>query len=148
MLWSVATLKGIKEILAANKKEKVFNGIGVEPSSLDILPDPDYIEAALSINGLNDVNRSGDIILIMKDKTTGSASDRYTIGAACKSWHGSLNPSDSYVPLILAYPGGNKKEIEKIVEVTDYCDVAEGCDGNWNVTDLIKTIINKQYGAQ
>jgi len=43
----------------------------------------------------------------------------------------SLNHGDSYVPLIVAYPGGNKKELTDIVDNVDYCDV----------TDLIKTII-------
>jgi len=112
------------------------------------LADPDYIESVLRIDGLNNVDRSGNIVLIMKDKTTGDTIDRYTAGVACKSWHGSLNPSDSYVPLILAYPGGNKKELADIVDKTDYCNVAEGCDGNWNVTDLVKQIITKQYNAQ
>ena len=124
------------------------------PGLQDILyPDPDYINAALRINCLNDPMRSGDIILVMKDQTAGgdtadSNIKRFTTGVACKSWHGSLNPSDSYVPLILAYPGGNKKVLEDIINYTGGCSTSAGCDGNWRVTDLIKKIIENQYPAQ
>ena len=66
----------------------------------------EYVKAAMRIAGLNDPMRSGDIILVMKDQTAGgdtadSNIKRFTTGVACKSWHGSLNPSDSYVPLIV-----------------------------------------------
>jgi hypothetical protein len=132
---------------------KEFNGYDIAPG--DVSDGAEYINASTRIDGLNDPNRSGDIILIMNDKTNTTGQDglshpekRFTTGVACKSWHGSLNPSDSYVPLILAYPGGNKKALADIIDDTDYCDVTEGCDGNWNVTDLIKTIIQTQYGTQ
>jgi len=106
----------------------------------------DYIDAVNRIKGLNNFNRSGDIILIMKDRTTGDAIDRYTSGSACKSWHGSLNPSDSYVPLIVSYPGGSKKEVEGILQKGTLCKQDySGCRGNWKVTDIIKEIITEQY---
>ena len=106
---------------------------------------PAYVKDAMRIPGMNHPDRSGDIVLIMKDSTTGSAIDRFTTGVACKSWHGSLNPSDSYVPLIVAYPGGNKYEIAPQVNQTQECSVAEGCDGNWRVADLILQLMSKQY---
>ncbi len=95
---------------------------------------------------MNHPYRSGDIVLIMKDKTSGDAAERYTTGSACKSWHGGLNPSDSYVPLIVSYPGGNRKEIESILQKESLCKQDySGCRGNWKVTDIIKEIITEQY---
>jgi hypothetical protein len=76
------------------------------------------------------------------------ANSRYTTGVAYKAWHGSLNPSDSYVPLIVAYPGGTKKVLGNIIDNTPGCKVATGCDGNWRVTDLIKKLIENQYPVQ
>ncbi len=94
------------------------------------------------------MERSGDIILIFKDHTTGSELDRYTCGVACKAWHGSLNPSDSYVPLILAYPGGNKYELQDILDNVEGCETVDGetrCEGNWKVMDVIKELVSGQY---
>jgi len=143
--------KSIDEILIRMEDDNyyVFNGLDDNgepvPLGIDILGN-EYIEAELRITGMNNKDRSGDIVLIMKDKMSDSAIDRFTTGTACKSWHGSLNPSDSYVPLILAYPGGNKKEIEDILRKdtlckTDYSD----CRGNWKLTDIVKEIIREQY---
>lgn len=100
------------------------------------------VNAVNRIKKLNNFNRSGDIVLLMNDKTDGSATDRYTTGVACKSWHGSLNRSDSYVPFILSYPGGNKDEM---IKVTSTICINNGCEGNWSVTELIKNIIQRQY---
>jgi hypothetical protein len=112
-----------------------------------------YISAFNRIVGMNHLKRSGDIVLIMKDAVDIPEGDtmqnyRFTTGVACKSWHGSLNRSDSYVPLIIAYPGGNKVEMQSFIDTTSGCSSTTGCDGNWRVTDLIKTIVQKQYGAQ
>jgi len=114
----------------------------IEETTLDPIK---YIDAMKRIEGLNDPERSGDIVLIMKDKTDGNVLDRYTSGVACKSWHGSLNPSDSYVPFIVTYPGGNKDELSPIVEKA--CDNGI-CEGNWQVTDMVKKIIETQYTNQ
>jgi hypothetical protein len=104
-----------------------------------------YVNATTRINGMNNPTRSGDIILIMKDATTGSASERYTTGVACKSWHGSLNPTDSYVPFIVSYPGGNKFELDPIIQ--NVCTNGL-CEGNWKAKDLITEIIKTQYTVQ
>ena len=105
---------------------------------------PEYVEAVDRVTRMNNSNRSGDIILIMKTRR-GDISQRYTTGSACKAWHGSLAHSDSYVPLIMAYPGGNKYELEPLIDNTDGCATGEGCDGNWRVHDLIKTSVERQY---
>ena len=68
---------------------------------------------------------------------------RFTTGYACKSWHGSLNPSDSYVPLVMSYPGGNKTELKK---TSDAVCVNNACKDNWILPSLIKDIIKKQSG--
>jgi len=95
---------------------------------------------------MNNVKRSGDMVLIMKDNTSGNALDRYTTGVACKSWHGSLSRSDSYVPFIFAYPGGNKTEIETILKKDTVCrSDYSNCKGNWKLTETVKEIIKSQY---
>jgi hypothetical protein len=95
---------------------------------------------------MNHKDRSGDIVLIMKDTPTGNVNDRYTTGVACKSWHGSLNPSDSYVPFIVSYPGGNNYEIEKILQKETLCKADySNCKGNWKLSDTVKEIISEQY---
>ena len=143
---------------------KDFNGVQLDASDNVIGPNAAtitetyfdanaYISAFNRIDGMNHLKRSGDIVLIMKDVVGIPAGDsmqnyRYTTGVACKSWHGSLNRSDSYVPLIVAYPGGNKLEMQSLVDKTPGCNSSTGCDGNWRVTDLIQTIVQKQYSTQ
>jgi hypothetical protein len=130
----------------------IRSGIGYSqfdgPGALNPLSfDSEYIKADERIQNFNHLKRSGDIVLIMRDKMTGGTDKRFTTGTACKSWHGSLNPSDSYVPFIIAYPGGNKSEVEPMIKETTGCTI-QGCDGNWRVTDLIKTMIRKQYSSE
>lgn len=144
--------KSIDKILIRKEDSTyyVFNGLDTNgypiTDGLDTLTGSEYIEAELRIKGMNNKNRSGDIVLIMKDKMNDSTIDRFTTGSACKSWHGSLNPSDSYVPLIVSYPGGHKKEIEDILEKDTLCKTNYSeCRGNWKVTDIIKEIIKEQY---
>jgi hypothetical protein len=86
----------------------------------------------------------------MKDKTAGGVGDRFTAGVACKSWHGSLNPSDSYVPLIVAYPGGTKSTIETLLKRDTVCgdysnSTLNKCKGNWKLTDIVKELVKEQY---
>ena len=123
---------------------KIFKGIGEIPDGLTTLTASEYIKGLERINGMNNPDRSGDIILIFKDFTNDVPENRYTSGVACKSWHGSLNPSDSYVPLIMAYPGGNKNELEPIVNTI--CPQNK-CEGNWKATDMILEVIKKQYSG-
>jgi hypothetical protein len=74
----------------------------------------------------------------------GIEAHRYTTGVACKSWHGSLNSSDSYVPLIVSYPGGNANIIKAIIDSPNVC-LGLQCEGNWKVPDIIKAITKQQY---
>ncbi len=105
-----------------------------------------YVEPLERLEKMNYLKRSGDIVLLMKDDTDGSAINRYTTGSACKSWHGSLNRSDSYVPFILSYPGGNRNELDKILVKEEICRVNYSkCKGNWKLPDIIKGIISIQY---
>ena len=94
---------------------------------------------------MNHPDRSGDIVLLMKDSMS-DINQRFSTGSACKSWHGSLNPSDSYVPLIVSYPGGNKTEIETILKKDTVCKTDySNCKGNWKLTDIVKEVILEQY---
>lgn len=105
-----------------------------------------YADALKRIDDMNNAERSGDIILIMKDSTVGNDSDRYTTAYACKAWHGSLNASDSYVPFIVSYPAGNKFETEKVLKKDDACKTDySNCNANWKLPDIVKKIISDQY---
>ncbi len=109
-----------------------------------------YVDAMNRIDNMNHGKRSGDIVLIMKDDAVPQGetieNHRYTTGVACKSWHGSLNPSDSYVPFIFAYPGGNKTEIENILKKDTVCSSDySNCKGNWKLSDIVREIISEQY---
>lgn len=103
---------------------------------------PSYVDAITRLTGLNDFDRSGDIVLIMKDRIEDDPTDRYTTGVACKSWHGSMNPSDSYVPFILSYPSGNNAELNNITQ--EVCVTAD-CAGNWVLPEIIKNSVGRQF---
>ena len=109
-----------------------------------------YVAAKLRIDGMNHGERAGDIVLIMKDEVNVLVTDiqnqRYTTGVACKSWHGSLNRSDSFVPFIITYPGGNKSELEQVLQKDTICSMDYSlCNGNWKLSDIVKEIIAEQY---
>ena len=149
--------KAIDKILIRLEDDhySIFDGLDSNgnPLTTDIsdLPSQSYVEAMTRINGMNNKDRSGDIVLLMKYDTDIPQNEkiedhRYTTGVSCKSWHGSLNPSDSYVPFIFAYPGGNKNEIEQVVKKDTLCKQDySGCKGNWSLTDIVKEIILQQY---
>ncbi len=134
---------------------KIFKGVKIDAAGNVTGPETElinentfdankYVTALKRITGLNNPDRSGDLVFIFKDSTNDISENRYTSGVACKSWHGSLNPSDSYVPLIAAYPGGNKSELEPTINIV--C-LQNKCEGNWKVTDIILEMIKKQYSG-
>jgi hypothetical protein len=139
-------------LVRRNNNYEVFYGI--KPDGSDILSAPLdnyaefgsflYAKALKRIANMNHPERSGDIVLVMRDFANGDAINRFTTAYACKAWHGSLNPSDSYVPLVIAYPGGNNSETDKLLQSVSACSNGQ-CEGNWNVTEIIKTIIDSQY---
>jgi hypothetical protein len=133
----------------------VFTGLDsagkVVPGTGTTLDQSKYIDATIRLDGMNHPKRSGDIVILMKDDVDippgGKIEDfRYTAGVSCKSWHGSLNRSDSYVPFIVAYPGGNKDLTENLIKGDDLCSGDySNCKGNWKLPDIIKKIITQQY---
>ena len=150
---SVGRLKGSIDriLIREGGVYKEFKGYGSSQVTSDISLSDAYIQYRARIEGLNNPDRSGDIILIMRDKTEEHESQRFTCGVACKAWHGGLNPGDSYVPFILAYPGGNAVEVERLREGIGNCpedgSYCEECAcGNWKVTGVIMQVIQKQYG--
>jgi hypothetical protein len=149
-------------LIRVNGKYKDFTGVKLDSNDNVIGPNAStigenyfdanvYVSAFKRIEGMNHVKRSGDIVLIMKDvvdiPVLEIANNRFTSGVACKSWHGSLNSTDSYVPLIVAYPGGNKYEMQLLIDTTQGCNSTAGCDGNWRVRDLINSMVKKQFGT-
>jgi hypothetical protein len=131
---------------------KILNGFDAngapQYSLVDSLSSPKYIEAKKRIIGMNHEKRSGDIVLLFRDGTDEPVIDRYTSGVACKAWHGSLSRSDSFVPFIVSYPGGNRHELEPIIKKPEVCGSQMACEGNWKATDLIKAIMQTQYTSQ
>jgi hypothetical protein len=111
--------------------------------------------AAERIRFLNDPNRSGDLIVHFK---TQLPINRYTSGSSCRGDHGSLNRMDSYVPLIVSYPGGNKEEFLKWWNERGeaaVCSVGDGesagnlhCHGSWMTTDLIRELTREIHGPR
>jgi hypothetical protein len=145
-----------KILLRINGDYAIFKGLATnEDGSISGLATPgplselganqDYVKAVMRVGGMNNLSRSGDIVLLMKDGFSEPVDSRYTTGVACKSWHGSLNKSDSYVPFIVAYPGGNKQELDSSLEMT--CP-GNTCEGNWVLPTLIKKIVEAQYTGQ
>jgi type I phosphodiesterase/nucleotide pyrophosphatase/transglutaminase superfamily protein len=139
-----------KILVRVNGNYCVFDGLNEDGSANcainGTLTSLAYVDPWTRINGLNNVNRSGDIILIMRDATLDNVTDRYTTGVACKSWHGSLSPSDSYVPFIFAYPGGNNAELKTMLRKDAVCGPDyDNCKANWKLPDIIKEIISEQY---
>jgi len=115
---------------------------------IDTIPlsdQPGYVNLVNRVSKMNNLDRSGDIVLLMKDSTYASKSEeRYTTGVACKSWHGSLSPSDSYVPLIVSYPGGNLMEVQ---QTTNTVCSGTACSGNWALTGLVKDFARRQLNS-
>ncbi len=138
------TLTGAYEVVIS-VGEDASGIVTISTDSLGSLNNTEYQRAVSRITEMNHANRSGDVVLIMKDDTLGNAIDRYSTAYGCKSWHGSLNSSDSYVPFIVSYPGGNKSELDAFL--SPVCP-GNNCDGNWKLADLVEEIFNKQYGKQ
>jgi len=136
-------LNGPYEI-ATDVTEDASENVSIATESLDILAGTDYINAVERITGMNHPNRSGDIVLIMKDDMS-DISQRFSTGVSCKSWHGGLNKSDSYVPFVIAYPGGSRYELNSVLNTL--CADIE-CNGNWILSELIKEIVETQYSGQ
>jgi hypothetical protein len=139
-----------KILVRVNGSYCVFDKMNEDGSPKCAITDPltvqVYIDAWTRINGMNHPDRSGDIVLIMKDSAGGLASDRYTTGYACKAWHGSMNSSDSYVPFIFSYPGGHNADLEKILQKDIVCNADySNCNRNRIMPDIIKAIISEQY---
>lgn len=133
----------LNSITAGTNGDKIINTIPLDTYFTD---KTEYINAINRINDMKYKDRSGDVILIMKDRMSDYVGNRFTTGVACKSWHGGLNASDSYVPFILAYPGGNKYEIDDIIKEDTLCkEDYSNCMGNWKVKDIIIEIIKNQY---
>jgi hypothetical protein len=55
-----------------------------------------------------------------------------------------LVPSDSYVPLIMAYPGGSRHELDQVLNNVEACPDGQ-CDGNRRTTDIILEILSEEH---
>jgi hypothetical protein len=138
------TLNGSYEVVTGIS-EDASGDVIISTDTLESLSNTGYQKAVDRITNMNHKDRSGDIILLMKDSPTGNVIDRFSTAYACKSWHGSLNSSDSYVPFIISYPGGDKSELDPFLNTVCPSNI---CEGNWKLRDLIEEIMKKQYSGQ
>jgi hypothetical protein len=131
---------------------RIYNGLqpvnpGNDPQedvSMELLPlsavlnGSEYVQAIERIQAQNHEQRSGDIIVLMRM----NEAPRFTTGVACRGWHASLNRSDSYVPFILSYPGGNANVVEQIRD--EICASGDACKQNWVLPEFVKKILKEQ----
>jgi hypothetical protein len=102
----------------------------------------DYVDAANRIREMQHATRSGDIVIVFRSRTDELPSNRYVSAGNIPSWHGSLNRSDSYVPFIVSYPGGNAPQLDAFVEPV--CGSTNRCPSTLKVVPLIEKIIAEQ----
>jgi len=131
----------------------VYNGLqpSADPSqvAIDWLPlsalasSPHYVDLINRVAEMNDFRRSGDIVLVMRTRTDDPPAKRFTSGVACRGWHGGMNRADSYVPLILSYPGGNDAILDGIAQ--SVCGEGVNCARNIILPELVKQIYREEY---
>jgi hypothetical protein len=126
-----------------------------------------FIRPIERIRAMNDPNRSGDLVVHFRFGPSQAVIDRYTAGTSCRAWHGSLETADSYVPMIVAYPGGNTGEFlrwfndnqqsppgdpSRVCKSVDAQDPSLpgnfDCHGNWMTTDLIRELLRELYAPR
>lgn len=138
-------------------------GKRVPPTSVQEFP-PDeyfssrgkmYVDAAERIQRLNHLERAGDVVIVFRNLTDDDPRDRYISSGNVASWHGSLNRSDSYVPFIVSYPGGNAESVRDFVRAPEVCGAAAAADGapqcqnTLKLAPLVRRILCTQIeGAQ
>lgn len=136
-------LGGPYEVVTGVIEDSAGN-VFINTALLGTLESEDYTAVVARVTKMNHADRSGDIVLLMKEGMN-DVNHRFSTGVSCKSWHGGLNRSDSYVPFVIGYPGGNRFELDPILNVV--C-ADNGCNGNWELADFIKEAIGRQYSGQ
>lgn len=88
----------------------------------------------------------------MQTSTDLAYTERFTTGAACLGWHGGLNRADSYVPLIVSYPGGNVTVLQNTVNRACRSSTPvpsgsgqEDCEQNHALPALIEAFLQEEY---
>jgi hypothetical protein len=107
-----------------------------------------YVHAAERIRQLNHSSRAGDVIIAFRSRTDDPLNARHTSSSNIPSWHGSLNRSDSYVPFIVSYPGGNADAIKAMVRPNGVCASEIVCDSTLKVAGLVKEILHFEIGQE
>ena len=103
-----------------------------------------YVQAANRINRINHLDRAGDVIIAFRSRTDEPLTARYTSSSNIPSWHGSLNRSDSYVPFIVSYPGGNVEPLRPLVRAPTACGSDTMCDSTLKIASLVKETFGQQ----
>jgi hypothetical protein len=145
-------------VRASGGQYVVYNGLQptADPAQISIASrplsvlssSPHYVQAVKRIEEMNDPRRSGDIVLVMRARTDDLPDQRFTSGPACRGWHGGLNRADSYVPLILGYPGGNSRALAELAQRVCGPPIGTGqhdCEQNRVLPELATEIYRQEY---
>ncbi len=126
--------------------------VQLETAPLSILSAADFVYATERINEMNNLDRSGDLVLILSNRTDQAAVQRYSSGVPCNGWHAGLNRADSYVPLIVSNPGGNHDVVDLVLDTAcgnvRTCTgtaATHRCDRSSSLPDIVKTLLESEY---
>jgi len=81
-------------------------------------PRPDLLDLERRMDGLSAGpygNHAGDVLLLARTGIERPLSDRYYFSGIYHSWHGSPTDQDSRIPLIVAEPGGDGRQLRALV---------------------------------
>jgi hypothetical protein len=81
-------------------------------------PRPDLLDLSGRLRGLGAGpygHRAGDVLLLARSGATRPIEERFYFSGRYRSWHGSPDAQDSYVPLVVARAGANGAELRSLV---------------------------------
>jgi hypothetical protein len=124
----------------------------LETSPLSSLPPGEFVYAVERIEEMNSLDRSGDLILVMRNRTGEPSSKRFSSGVPCNGWHAGINRADSYVPFIVSNPGGNLDIVDVILDTVCGTDrscgsaqPAHSCLRSSDLPRVVRTILESEY---
>ncbi|HET7464606.1 MAG TPA: alkaline phosphatase family protein [Longimicrobium sp.] len=123
---------------------QVWDGQRLVPIAeyLAINPRPDLLDLERRMNGLSTGpygNHAGDILLLARTGLERPIEDRFYFSGRYHSWHGSPTAQDSRIPLIVARPGGDGRQLRARVTAA----VGEH-PSQLDVTRLIVALLGRQ----
>ena len=126
---SVPQLRGTLDLIFAREPRpfgqdaapyQVWDGERLVPVGeyLRAHPRPDLLDLERRMDGLSAGpygNHAGDVLLLARTGVERPIGDRYYFSGIYHSWHGSPTDQDSRIPLIVAEPGGDGRQLRALV---------------------------------